>query len=130
MDYVDEGSDNRNDGAVVIADPSGTSDDKVLLTTSDVDGPSIALSVFEPGNSTPIYTETIAKGDVISNTPIPWSKDRIGRNFGHWGRQTLLALQFAVLKGGRDYDWVYSIPTINDGTIRCVFVWKMRSMEV
>lgn len=127
-DHVAEGCDYPNDGAVCIADPLGTSDDKVLLTTSDVAGSTIYLDVFEQGDDTPVYSTTLAKGDVISNTPIDWQLDRIGRNFRHYVHQADVGA--GVLKGGRDYEFVYRIPTNNDGVLRCVFIWVVDSMEV
>jgi hypothetical protein len=127
-DEVAEGCDARNDGAFVIADPMNTSDEKVLLTTSDVDGPSVFLDVFERGDDVAIYTAVLAKASVISDTPIPWNKDAIGRNFGHWGKQVDVGA--GVLKGGRNYEWVYRVPTVADGVLRGVFIWVVKAMEV
>lgn len=124
-DDVLEGTDNYNDGEIVIA--SSTADDGVLLTTSDVDG-SITLQLFEPGSATALYTTTLSASSVIVNTAIAWRLDSVGRNFRHRVKQTDVGA--AVLKGGRRYHFVYSIPTLVDGVLRCVWVWNIRSLHI
>ncbi len=124
-DTVLEGCDAFNDGAIVIA--SDTSDDGVLLTTSDVDGPSVFLAIYPEGSATAVYSVTIPKGDVISNTPVPWRLDSIGRNFRH--RVAQADVVAGTLLGSRRYRMVYRIPTLNDGTLRPIFIWQVEPVE-
>lgn len=124
-DDVLEGTDNYNDHSVVIA--SDDSDDGVLLTTGDVNG-SISLDVFEEGNGTAVYSTTMAAAAVIDNVPVPWDLDGIGRNFRHKIAQADVGA--GVLRGSRNYRMIYRIPTLNDGTLRLVFVWRIIPLEV
>ncbi len=120
-----EGTDNYNDASVAIA--SSGSDDGVLLVTSDVSG-SISLDVFEDGVAAAVYSTTMSAASVIENVPIPWRVDSTGYNFRH--RIAIATVGANTLKGGRRYEMIYRIPTTNDGTLRLVFVWNIRSLEV
>lgn len=123
-----EGADAYNDGQVVIG--SDTSDDRTLVTTSDISGSSVFLDIFETGSATPIYSATIPKADVISNTPIPWALDRVGRNFRHKVRMVDLAASSVTLKGGRDYDMLYRFPTAADGELRKEYIWSIQALQI
>lgn len=125
-DAVFEGTDNWNDGAIVVR--SDSSDDGVLLVMSDIVGATIQLDVFEQGNATAVYSTTVAKADVIDDVPVQWRLNSTGRNFAHQIRQADVGA--GVLRGGRRYDFVYQIPTVNDGELRCVWVWQVKGLPV
>ncbi len=118
-DKVLEGTDNRNDGQIVIA--SDTSDDGVLLVTSDVSG-SISLDVYEQVSSTAIYSTTMAAASVIDNVPVPWRLDSVGRN---WRHSVSLATLGVPLLGGKRYTFLYRVPTLLDGTLHLAWIWNV-----
>lgn len=125
-----EGTDDYNVGAVAVA-VSGQAA-KTLITTSDIDGSTISLAVYEQGNPTAVYSTSISKGTVWFNTPQVdafWEgEDTIGYNFRHQIRQADIGA--TTLKGGRSYTFIYSIPTVSDGTLRAVYVWRMKALRI
>ncbi len=120
---VKEGCAAINDGQHVRS--SEDSEDGVLITQSDVVG-SIPFSIFEGGNATPIYTASLAKTDIIRNTPVPWRLDPVGRNLIHRVNPDALGI---TLKGGKDYEMVYEIELAEDGPTRAVFIWTIDPLE-
>jgi len=126
IDDVDEGSDNSNVGQVILAN-------RTLMIRSDVSGTDITLRVFERGTAAAIYTDTIAKAGVIYDTPQVdghWKNmGTPGYNFRHQVRQVDLAADGVTLKSGRTYRFEYTFPTQQDGNVRAIFVWKMRTLS-
>ena len=120
---VPEGSDAHNVGQVTKADGS-------FLMTTDVTG-GWGLDVYERGNTTAIFTltgQTITQ--VLTNVPVLdgfWGLDNIGYNFRDEVEQTELATQTAVLEGGKKYLFLYTFPTLTDGTIISRFIWHMEA---
>jgi len=123
-----EGTDNWNVGAVAVAVAGQT--DETLITTSDIDG-SITFAIYEQGNGTALYSTTLSKTDVWLNTPRVdafWKNmDTVGYNFIH--RVALSTIGATLLKGGRRYHMVYSVPTSANGTLRLVHIWNVQPLH-
>lgn len=124
-DDVFEGADFNIDGQIAIS--SDTSDDGVLLVTSDVTG-LISIDIFEVGDADPVFSTTQTAAQVIVNSPIPWRKDDIGRNFRYKVKRANVGV--GVLKGGKRYRIIVRIPTAEDGELRCLWVPTIVALEV
>lgn len=134
-DKVLEGSDNWNVAAVPVPRPGTVG--PVLLTQSDING-LIALDVYLPGSSTPIYSTTFAKTLTQSGSALQaihaatvdslWEDmDSIGHNFCHHIKAADLAP--VTLNGGRRITFVYQIPTTRDGMVKVIFEWTIAALH-
>ena len=104
----------------------------VFIVQSDVTG-QITLAIYEAGNATPIYgPASLMLSTVIFNTPQLdgfWEdEDSIGYNFRTPIRQVDVGA--GVLKGGRRYTIIVSIPTATAGILHPLFVPNIIPLQI
>lgn len=119
-----EGTDNTNVAAVAVAVPGQA--DESLVTQADING-TIAFAIYLQGNASALFSASLNKTDVWFNTPQTdafWKNmDSVGYNFRH--QVSIATVGSSVLRGGRRFHMVYSVPTLLYGTLKLVHIWNV-----